>query len=54
MNELSLDQVHEVSGGSVPVLIAIAVGIYHERNEIADFVGGALDGFNGTSYMAPK
>ena len=54
MKELSFDQVNEVSGGSVPILLAVAGAIYHERNEIADFVGGVLDGFNGTSHMEPK
>lgn len=53
VKELSLDQISEVSGGVLPLLGALAF-VYYERNEIADFVGGALDGFNGTDHMAPN
>ena len=53
MKELSLDQINDVSGGVLPLLGALAF-VYYERNEIADFVSGALDGFNGTDHMAPN
>ncbi len=53
VKELSLDQINDVSGGVLPLLGALAF-VYYERNEIADFVSGALDGFNGTDHMAPN
>lgn len=53
VKELSLDQINDVSGGVLPLLGALAF-VYYERNEIADFVGGAMDGFNGTDHMAPN
>jgi hypothetical protein len=53
VKELSLDQINDVSGGVLPLLGALAF-VYYERNEIADFVNGALDGFNGTDHMAPN
>lgn len=52
MKELTLDQANQVSGGSVPLLLGVLAAVYHERNEIADFVGGVLDGFNGTDLMS--
>lgn len=53
MKELSPDQINDVSGGVLPLLGALAF-VYYERNEIADFVGGAMNGFNGTDNMAPN
>lgn len=53
MKEISTDQVDSISGGWLP-WAAVAAFVYYERNEIADFVGGVLDGFNGTSHMEPK
>ena len=53
VKELSLDQINDVSAGVLPLLGALAF-VYYERNEIADFVGGAMDGFNGTDHMAPN
>ncbi|MBA0274487.1 hypothetical protein A9K69_10560 [Stenotrophomonas maltophilia] len=53
MKEISADQIDSISGGWLP-WAAVAAFVYYERNEIADFVGGVLDGFNGTSYMEPK
>lgn len=53
MKEISADQIDSISGGWLP-WAAVAAFVYYERNEIADFVGGVLDGFNGTSHMEPK
>lgn len=53
VNELTVDQIHQVSGGVLPY-VAVLAFVYYERNEIADFVGGVLDGFNGTDYMVPS
>lgn len=53
VKELSPDQINDVSGGVLPLVGALAF-VYYERNEIADFVGGAMDGFNGTDHMAPN
>lgn len=53
MKEISADQIDSISGGWLP-WAAVAAFVYYERNEIADFVGGVLDGFNGTNYMEPK
>jgi len=52
MYELTSGQVAEVSGGVLPWLGALA-SVYYEREEIADFIGGVLDGFNGTNHMEP-
>ncbi|MFG6111543.1 hypothetical protein [Stenotrophomonas nematodicola] len=52
MNELTVEQANEVSGGVLPY-VAVLAFVYYERNEIRDFVGGVLDGFNGTDYMKP-
>ncbi len=52
MYELTSDQIAEVSGGVLPLLGVLAF-VYYERQEISDFFGGVMDGFNGTSHMEP-
>lgn len=51
--EISAGQIHSISGGWLP-WAAVAAFVYSERNEIADFFDGVLDGFNGISHMEPK
>lgn len=53
MREISIDDLHEVSGGAWP-LAATALFIYYERENIRDFMGGVLDGFNDTEHMRPE
>ncbi|MDG2526109.1 hypothetical protein P6166_12160 [Stenotrophomonas sp. HITSZ_GD] len=52
MYELTSDQIAEVSGGVLP-LFGVLAFVYYERQEISDFFGGVMDGFNGTSHMEP-
>lgn len=52
MKDLTHDQVQEVSGGNL-ALGGLAIFIYHERQQIADFIGGMFDGYHGTELMRP-
>lgn len=55
MIELTPDQIDEVSAGVGPIAIPLAIlgFVYYERQNIRDFVGGVLDGFNQTELMRP-
>lgn len=52
MQELDEIQFEYVGGGLIQYAAVLAF-VYYERQNIRDFIGGVLDGANGTSYMAP-
>jgi hypothetical protein len=52
MRELDEIQSEYVGGGFIQA-VAVLAFVYYERQNIRDFVGGVLDGANGTNHMAP-
>lgn len=43
MRELQFSEINEVSGGIIPLIIALGF-VWHEAGHIRDFVDGFLDG----------